>query len=238
MYSSTRYTRSYSITSDNDESHVINGRCPNYALTWNSRENYLHWKDSHDYFIGNDENIQDGTREIRLILSDRLRKGISTNYLLFCDLDGVLADFNQGIINKFNKSISDIKPSELWSGINKSADFFETLPWMPKGKELWSQIRHYNPIILTGVPPGNSTSAEQKKRWCQRELGEDIKVITCLTLDKPKYCLPRSILIDDRTTNLNSWKDKGGKFIIYNENNLDEIVSRVNCHMLRGLPSP
>ena len=238
MYSSTRYKRSYSITSDSDESHVVNGRCPNYALSWSSRENCLHWKETHDYFIGNDENIDDGTREIRLILSDRLRKGISTKYLLFCDLDGVLADFNEGVMNKFNKSISDINPSVLWSVINKSDSFFETLPWMPNGKELWSQIRHYSPIILTGVPRGNRTAADQKIRWCQRELGEDIKVITCLSIDKPKYCLPGSILLDDRKTNMNLWKDKCGKFILYSEEKLDEIVSKIHRHMLRELPSP
>lgn len=238
MYSS-RLTRSYSITSDNDESHVVNGRCPSYALSWSPRENYIHWNDeAHDYYIGNDANIDDGTRDLRVILSDRLRKGISTNYLLFCDLDGVLADFNQGVMNKFSKNVYEIKPSLMWRAINSSKKFFETLPWMENGKELWMKIRKYDPIILTGVPSKCPTAAEQKIKWCQRELGPDVKVITCLTTEKSKYCLPNSILLDDRTVNLESWKYKGGKFILYNEDKLDEIVEKIDRHMLNDLPSP
>ena len=119
----------------------------------------------------------------------------------------------------------------MWGVINKSNDFFETLPWMPKGRELWTQIEKYNPIILTGVPRGNSTAIEQKIKWCQRELGPNIQVITCATKDKPNYCLTDSILIDDRTDNLNAWNDKGGKFILYDEEHLGSIVERITQHM-------
>jgi hypothetical protein len=221
--------RSYTLTCDDDDQHVINGRCPNYALTW--LENGLHWPKDHDYFIGNGLEITDGTKELREILSQRLAKGLSTKPIVFCDLDGVLADFEQGVINKFHKftkkNIDEIKPAIMWGVINKSNNFFETLPWMPKGKELWSQIKQYDPVILTGVPRGSSSATEQKIRWCQRELGPNVKVITCATKDKPNYCLHGSILIDDRTDNLNAWNDKGGYFILYNEENLDSILERI-----------
>ena len=162
----------------------------------------------------------------------------SKKLVVFCDLDGVLADFEQGVKNRFKKPIDEIKPPLMWGVINKSSTFFETLPWMPKGKELWEQIKQYQPIILTGVPRGSATSAEQKIRWCQRELGPDIQVITCTTKDKPKYCLPYSILIDDRSDNLQAWNDKGGKFILYDEEHLDAIVERITQHMESDLPSP
>ena len=240
MYSSsTRLTRNYSITNDTDENHVSNGRCPNYALLWSSKKNYVHWQDdTHDYFIGNGSNIDDGTQELREILSDRFKKGIVTNYLLYCDLDGVLADFNQGVINKFQINAHQVKPSLLWNAINKSKTFFETLPWMPKGRELWERIKNHNPIILTGVPRGCPSAREQKIKWCQRELGPDVKVITCLTSNKVKYCLPNSILLDDRNVNLELWKYKGGKFILYNEDKLDEIAEKIDRHMSIDFPSP
>ena len=230
--------RSYSISYDNDENHINNGRCPNYALTWNLIENRSHWPIGHDYFMGNGENINDGTKELREILSQRLINGITTRHVIFCDLDGVLADFEQGVKNKFKKNIDELNPNLMWGVINKSSSFFETLPWMPKGKELWSRIEQYNPIILTGVPMGNSKAIEQKIRWCKRELGSNVQVITCASKDKPDYCLHSSILIDDRTDNLNTWNKKGGKFILYDEDHLNAIVERIDRHMIVELPSP
>lgn len=113
----------------------------------------------------------------------------------------------------------------MWGVINIS------LIHLPKGKELWSRIEQYNPIILTGVPPHSATDVEQKIKWCQRELGPNVQVITCATKDKPNYCTYGSILIDDRTDNLNAWNKKGGKFILYDEEHLDAIVERIDRHM-------
>lgn len=222
--------RSYSIPSKLEEEHIKNGRCPNYALRWNL-ENTVHWPRGYDYFIGNGLSIDDDSKCLREILSKRLQNGSLSKEILFCDLDGVLADFEQGVLNKFKKDVDEIKPALLWSVINKSDSFFETLPWMPKGRELWSEIMEYNPIILTGVPSGSMTGAQQKINWCKRELGEDVDVITCLTKDKSKYCLNRSILIDDRSDNLTHWINKGGLFLLYDEDNLESTVRKVHQHM-------
>lgn len=230
--------RSYSITHENDDYHISNGRCPNYALTWGISQNSNHWPTDHDYFVGNGLDINDGTKELREILSQRLANGTATKYIVFCDLDGVLADFIQGIRNKFKKNVDELNPGMMWGVINKSNTFFETLPWMPKGRTLWSQIKQYNPIILTGVPRGSTTAVEQKIKWCQRELGTNIQVITCASKDKPKYCLYSSILIDDRINNLNAWNKKGGKFLLYDEDNLDSIVEKIDLHMDNEMPSP
>lgn len=230
--------RSYSITHDQDQEHVKNGRCPNYALDWRSISNAPHWPSGHDYYMGNGINIDDESKVLREILSKRLADGIDTKHIIFCDLDGVLADFEEGVRNKFNKNVDELNPGMMWGVINKSNTFFETLPWMPRGKELWSQIEHYNPIILTGVPRGSTKAAEQKIRWCQRELGPNVQVITCATKDKPEYCLRNSILIDDRTDNLKPWNMKGGKFVLYDEDKLEHIVERIDRHMDADMPSP
>lgn len=225
--------RSYSISNEEDDKHIKNGRCPDYALIWPLSENIRHWPSLHNYFIGNGLEMtkDDGTKELREILSERYNKGCNSKYIIFCDLDGVLADFEQGVRNKFNKNVDEIKPTLMWGVINKSKSFFETLPWMPKGRELWSQIEEYNPIILTGVPHGSATAVEQKILWCQRELGPNIQVITCATRDKPKYCLYSSILIDDRIDNLNDWNKAGGKFILYDEEHFESVVERIRGHM-------
>jgi 5'(3')-deoxyribonucleotidase len=233
-----KVSRNYSILNDCDENNTSNGRCPDYALTWPHHAQIDHWPKDHDYFIGNGQNMNNETQELREILSARLAAGILTKSIIFCDLDGVLADFEQGVINKFNKTPDELNQGLMWSTINKSTNFFEKLPWMPRGVELWSHIKQYNPIILTGIPRGSKSAVEQKIRWCKRELGNDIQVITCQTKEKSKYCLPGFILIDDRLDNLQSWHDKGGKFILYHEESLDEIVERIDRHMDADLPSP
>lgn len=217
--------RSYSVVTDYDEAHILNGRCPNYALSWGIH-NQNHWPIGHDYYLGNGTPIKDNSKELREILSIKLKKGLNKK-LLFCDLDGVLADFDEGVKIKFKKSADELDEKLMWGVINKSKTFFENLPWMPKGRELWENIKEYDPIILTGIPFRGPSAAEQKRKWCARELGEDVHVITCKTVDKPKYCLMDSLLIDDRTVNLKAWNDLGGKFVLYDEDFTEEIIERI-----------
>ena len=233
-------TRSYSITNESDQLHTSNGRCPSYALAWSPSDNEHYWPEGHDYFLGNGVNIDedDETKELREILSKRLANKILTKHILFCDLDGVLADFEQGIVNTCNKTSDQLNPSLMWRLIRKSDQFFENLPWTRRGRELWNAIQQYHPIILTGVPDGNASFVAQKKNWCKRELGEHVQVITCLSRHKHKYCLPYSILIDDRIMHHKPWNEKGGKFILYDEDYVDSIVERIDRHMESDLPSP
>lgn len=226
---STFGLRQYSIASKDDADNVSNGRCPAYALSWDHDMNQYHWTLGHNYFIGNGQNITDNL-ELRQILSEKLNRGTLSRKIVFCDLDGVLANFEQGVFNKFKKLPDELKPGLMWGVINKSNTFFDALPWMPRGRQLWEAIKQYDPIILTGIPNGLN-AAEQKRRWCARELGHNIHVITCSTKDKPKYCISGSLLIDDRTDNLNAWNKMGGKFILYDEEHLESIIERIHKNM-------
>ncbi len=238
MLLSTQNFRQYSISCENDSHNIRNKRCPAYALNWDYNSNHPHWQDGHDYFLGNGINITDNA-ELRQILSEKLQRGTLPSKIVFCDLDGVLADFEQGVVNRFNKTPDQLKPGIMWGVINKSKTFFETLPWMPRGRELWEQIKQYDPIILTGIPK-SSTAAEQKRKWCATQLGPHVHVITCSTKDKPNFCIKNSLLIDDRSDNLSAWNSKGGKFIIYDEDFTDKVIERIHRHMETdpGLCSP
>jgi 5'(3')-deoxyribonucleotidase len=221
--------RQYSISTNHDSENIHNYRCPEYALNWDHKNNKHHWTSGHDYFLGNGKNITDNL-ELRQILSEKLARGTLPSKIVFCDLDGVLADFEQGVVNRFHKRPDELQPGVMWGVINKSNTFFETLPWMPRGRELWEQIKQYDPIILTGIPR-NTKAAEQKRRWCARELGSDIQVITCSTKNKPQYCITDAVLIDDGSDNLNEWQLKGGKFILYDEEFTDKVVDKIHQHM-------
>lgn len=92
-------------------------------------------------------------------------------FQIFCDLDGVLCDFDASVRCLSNNVPANNLPSrKLWSLVHKADKFYERLPWTRDGRRLWNSIRHYGPNILTGVSMGK-TCPEEKARWCRRELG-------------------------------------------------------------------
>jgi hypothetical protein len=146
--------------------------------------------------------------------------------ILYCDLDGVLVDFEQGVKNKFGKSPDELNKNMMWAVLRKSSNFYDKLPWMPKGRSLWEAIKEYNPVILTGCPRGGWCE-EDKRNWCARELGPHIKVICCETREKPNYCTHGDMLIDDRDMIMDEWIKKGGKYVLYSETNLESNIETI-----------
>ena len=102
---------------------------------------------------------------------------------VFCDLDGVLVDFEHGIRQLLPSSsslsssspsealpqLADLEKSTMWKSVRQADAFFEHLPWTQEGKALWKAIQHLQPDILTGVPV-HPSSRQEKFRWCVREL--------------------------------------------------------------------
>lgn len=103
---------------------------------------------------------------------------------VYCDLDGVLVDFEAGIRSIFpdlpeefsSFHIPDLKRSTMWQKVKQADAFFERLPWTRDGKRLWHAIRDLKPSILTGVP-NHPSSRIEKLRWCERELGVEVNHI-------------------------------------------------------------
>jgi 5'(3')-deoxyribonucleotidase len=211
--------RSYTITNHIDRYNIESGRCPDYALDWSMEENALYWDPSHNFYLGNNQykSNDECFETLRLILSERRFEKKDNRPIIYCDLDGVLADFEGGVIRRIGKHPDEIKSATMWSLIRKTPRFYENLEWTEEGRELWDAIKQYNPIILTGCPNGN-WAEEQKRNWCSRELGHHVRVVTCATKDKPKYCVHGAILIDDRDKIRREWMNKGGKFILYKTN--------------------
>jgi len=208
-----KMNRSYTITSHKDRYNIENGRCPDYALAWSVEENAHHWDPSHNFYLGNGYKSDDPCFEtVREILTER--RFNNNSVILYCDLDGVLADFERGVVSCIGKKPDDLTSGFMWATLRKTPGFYENLEWREEGRQLWEAIKKFNPIILTGCPRGG-WAEQQKRNWCARELGPDVRVITCATKDKPKYCVEGAILIDDRDKVRREWTKNGGKFILY-----------------------
>jgi 5'(3')-deoxyribonucleotidase len=150
---------------------------------------------------------------------------------LFIDLDGVLADFDksaEAILKTDNIYKYEFiwGPDKFWENINRYPDFFLDLPLKDDARHLWAKVDHLDPTILTALPRENGDRVDyQKRQWVLKnfKISGD-RVITCPTKDKPKFCSPGDILIDDRAVNIDAWKDKGGIYIIHT-NTIDTLTT-------------
>ncbi len=133
---------------------------------------------------------------------------------LFLDLDGVLADFDRGVVAVTGRRPEQLAMKEMWRALSRHADFFGTLEFMHDAQELWSFCAPYRPAILTGLPLG-SWAPDQKMRWVARMLGADVPVITCMARDKARHATHGAVLVDDREKARKPWEAAGGHFVLH-----------------------
>ncbi len=136
--------------------------------------------------------------------------------MIYCDLDGVLADFNQTFYNLTGKYPYEISRSELWKNVGAITNYWAILDVIPDAPELMTYLSKYPYKILTGLPSNGYEKAEiEKCQWVRKHIGNDIKIICCLSKDKALYCQQGDILIDDFEPNINRWKKAGGIGILH-----------------------
>ena len=135
------------------------------------------------------------------------------SHQIFCDMDGVLTDFEgefQKITGKTSKDVAQSSTQqEFWSHIDAAGiTFWSHMQWMPGGKILWEYIKVYNPVILS-APTREESSRVGKRIWVQRELPGE-KLILKPAYEKKLFASPVSILIDDYQKNIEEWESAGG----------------------------
>jgi len=139
---------------------------------------------------------------------------------LFLDLDGVLVDFDAGVLGATGKTPAELGDRGMWPVLARTPGFYEHLPWMADGRDLWDFAKAHRPVIVTGLPLGK-WAEPQKRAWCHRELGSEVPVICCLSREKGKHAAALlgpdevMVLVDDRLKVQAGWEDAGGKFVLH-----------------------
>tara|TARA_Y100001972_G_scaffold34236_1_gene42491 strand:+ start:3795 stop:4385 length:591 start_codon:yes stop_codon:yes gene_type:complete len=154
----------------------------------------------------------------------------TSKYKIYCDMDGVLTNFEKRFYEKVNEigpdyyPLKDIKKinkpqdfenifglDEFWKFIDQTVgvSFWVGMDWMPDGKQLWSFISKYNPSLLTS-PSRDNTSRLGKNLWVRNNLSPKPKVIFAYSANKQNYANENSILIDDKKSNIEEWQAAGG----------------------------
>ena len=133
---------------------------------------------------------------------------------LFCDLDGVLADFDG-----YYKRLFGVDPRGGgvvdWDAMRAHGDFYTDMPELTGSRILWHYISPLNPIILTALPRSIPEAARYKRAWVQRHFGCSVGVCCCKSGRKYQYAEPGDILIDDRNVDRKRWIKAGGVWVAH-----------------------
>ena len=97
------------------------------------------------------------------------------------------------------------------------------------GKTLWEYIEKYKPIILS-APSFEKSSKDGKEKWINSNLKNVGGIKLVPANEKQKFANPNAILIDDRTSNIQQWIDKGGIGILHTS--ADETIKQLKKYGL------
>ena len=153
-------------------------------------------------------------------------------YKIYCDMDGCLTDFQERFIH-----FSGLKPKEyekkyglkaFWEliDVKVGVKFWADMKFMPQGRQLWDYIKEYNPDLLTS-PSRDESSRIGKRVWVKNNLTPKPKVIFAYSKFKQNYSNKDSILIDDKPSNIQEWRDKGGIAIECKDGNTAQVINEL-----------
>ena len=145
----------------------------------------------------------------------RLREE-ETEYKIYCDMDGVLADFESGYeeLTGIDLRGEFKKGEDFWDPISKAGvGFWAGLKWMPDGQQLWDYIKPHKPKLLS-APSREQSSRIGKHVWVKHKI-PGTKLILRYASQKQELATPESILIDDRQVNIDQWEAAGGIGILH-----------------------
>lgn len=157
----------------------------------------------------------------------KLFKIKNNTFTIFCDMDGVLTDFD-GAAKYLDSNIFNLPQEEMWKKIEQTGvEFWSRMNWIQGGKELWDYLTNHDPRLLTALPglsdddPNRHNAIEGKKKWVSENLGDNHleRLIMTTSPEKEKYATSKSILIDDRKDLVDGWKRKGGIGIVHKDPN-------------------
>ena len=157
------------------------------------------------------------------------------SYVIYCDMDGVLCDFDQGYKDLTGKSTDEANAegkSYFWKLFRESVgknerDFWANLPPQPGGEDLWTFISPYNPNILSSpsidfslpqdqqLDPKFNQAIQGKKEWIDKNLYNVGEKFFVPAVQKAKFAAPNHILIDDMKKNTDAWEAAGGIAILH-----------------------
>jgi 5'-nucleotidase len=156
------------------------------------------------------------------------------NSVALFDMDGTLCDYDKGLSEAMESLRSPVEPvcrlpildssplhlRKRADMIRSSSSWWEKLPRFELGWDIL-KVAHelgYKVMILTQGPRKNPESWAGKKRWIDKNLGED----TDITITRDKSLVYGKVLVDDFPGYIEkwlSWRERGLVIMPANEGN-------------------
>ena len=150
---------------------------------------------------------------------DTFTKSNGSKWKIYCDMDGVLVDFNKrfGELSAWGpeKFIEKNGLDVFWELIDgRGVGFWVGMEWMEDGKQLWNTLKENFEVELLSSPSRAENSRLGKRLWVRNhKLG--VKLNLAYSKNKKKYASPNHVLIDDRKDNIEDWENAGGIGILH-----------------------
>lgn len=151
-------------------------------------------------------------------------EAVGADYKVYCDMDGVLADFvdqwkvyHKEDPSKHKKRIGKEEFDEFLDGA--PLEFWTDMKFMPNargGKALWDKIKNYDTEILSS--PAESEASKKGKQVWLKSKGINIPLNLKKSFKKQEFAAPNHILIDDYKRNVDQWNAAGGIGILHTDN--------------------
>jgi len=151
--------------------------------------------------------------------------------MIYVDMDGVIADFDQSIVDIFGEEYSNKIANEFWKKTCVEAEVFRKMPPIQEGIDMIDSLIGLGQVCFmtsTGGMPHHIDIAKQKLDWLHAHGLGDLPVAFCMnTAGKGLYAQRRAILIDDRSKVCTEWNLKGGQAILFTRDAVKEILAIV-----------
>lgn len=151
--------------------------------------------------------------------------------IIYLDLDGVLADFNNSIKRYTGKYPYEMSSDEMWKKVQEDEHFYRKLEKMPDANRLFSEVsalakeHGFVVKVLTAIPRKSTmpNAGFDKIEWVKEHFPGLEVILGPYSRDKWKHAKFGDILIDDRQSNIKEWKEKGNGIGILYKNTNDTI---------------
>ena len=150
------------------------------------------------------------------------QENMEDKYKIYLDMDGVITDFDKRFTDLAGMGPREYESSfgkeKFWDFIDSKekgggVGFWVGMPWMPGGPELYNRVAQHNHALLSS--PSRSESSKLGKRLWKKKYTPNTDLILSLAANKKNYANGDSILIDDRESNIQQWREAGGIGILY-----------------------
>jgi len=172
----------------------------------------------------------------------RIDEVVKTEFKVYLDMDGVLADFFGEWAKLDGKNhYKDIdNPQAKLQLVRDHPSFWVNLPLLPHARELVRTVKElYGEYYICSTPlSGDSRSESGKRAWINMHFEEMLPSGIELTHNKAQFATNNrgvsNILVDDYGKNVAAWQMAGGIAIKYEDSNFNSVAKTLKKFAKQG----